>query len=142
MIVIVSEDVTDDKEEIFKGFKATIRRRFSIPGDISFYVGFLESGKYQTGRKITDLSQTLHDVLGKTKVLIIRYDEKKTVAGGGSGMGGNAFGGKAFGGDGYGEKISGMSGAAYGGQANVTSDGLRAKAGRGAAGELVQTRVK
>lgn len=68
-------------------------------------------------------------------------------AGGGMGLGGvidrrgNASGGKAFGGDGHGEKISGTAGAAYGGQANVTREGTTAKAGRGAAGELVDGRV-
>ncbi|KAI0387074.1 hypothetical protein F5Y04DRAFT_76197 [Hypomontagnella monticulosa] len=158
-----AENVTDKKDEIFKAFKSTIRYKFQISGDITFYRAHNESGTVKTDAKVTDLTQTLYEVISKTGMLVIRYDEKKTVAGGGVGNGanviaggargafagggvgmggvidrkGNANGGKAFGGDGRGEKIWGNAGDARGGQANVTEKGAAANAGRGIAGELV-----
>ncbi|GAP89041.1 hypothetical protein SAMD00023353_3401260 [Rosellinia necatrix] len=163
---VIKKDVTEEKDEIFKIFRSSIRSRLNIPGDISFYVGSVVSGKYNTGQKITDLTQTLFEALGKTKVLIVRYDETKTVAAGGTGMGafvtsckgtgvlaeggigyggvidskGNVRGGKGIGGGGRGEGITGKAGHGYGGQANSTKPGIMVKSGTGAAGELLQDR--
>lgn len=117
----------------------------------------------ERGRKITDPSKTLDEILGNKRTLFFLFDEKKEAAhgavasgangvsstngvkaqaGGGSGASrdenGNLEGGSGFGGDGRGKNFVGTAGSGFGGTANTTVAGKRATGGTGAGGDIVE----
>ncbi|KAI1326332.1 hypothetical protein F5Y16DRAFT_234940 [Xylariaceae sp. FL0255] len=163
------KEAKEEKDEMLRVYQATIRYQLNIPGEMTFYVGAKWPGdQYHMVKKITDLTQTLWAAVGHDRLLIVRYDERKTVAAGGAGGGanattkskhgvlaeggmgtggridarGNARGGTGLGGGARGEDVTGDAGDGMGGNANTTRAGARGKSGKGVAGDVTQTRYK
>jgi hypothetical protein len=159
----VARVIPVEKSTILKGFKSELRYKHQLEGDVVLWnlAPNPTSGKMEWV-KITDLTQTVGEVLTHENQLFVMSDPSVTVAGGGYGggadvrsptgqpvfagggmgkggvitAGGQVTGGHGFGGDGHGKGIAGQAGVAHGGNANATKPGESATAGDGFAGDL------